>query len=63
VASLACHFARPEGYRAYRLATAVRHGNTLDGLPAKLPITAAQHLAYRSQTAGWAEDDQAIRPI
>jgi error-prone DNA polymerase len=45
VASVNCHLARREDYRVYRLVTALRQGTTLDALPAKLPITAANHLA------------------
>jgi DNA-directed DNA polymerase III PolC len=44
VASVAAHFATPEGYLTFRLLTAVRQGILLDQVPARLPITPAHHL-------------------
>jgi DNA-directed DNA polymerase III PolC len=44
VASVAAHFATPEGYPTFRLLTAVRQGILLDQVPARLPITPAHHL-------------------
>jgi DNA polymerase-3 subunit alpha/error-prone DNA polymerase len=44
VASIAAHFATPEGYPTFRLLTAVRQGILLDQVPARLPITPAHHL-------------------
>jgi DNA polymerase III alpha subunit len=44
IASVAAHFATPEGYPTFRLLTAVRQGILLDQVPARLPITPAHHL-------------------
>jgi DNA-directed DNA polymerase III PolC len=44
VASLAAHFATPDGYPTFRLLTAVRQGILLDQVPARLSITPAHHL-------------------
>jgi DNA-directed DNA polymerase III PolC len=44
VASIAAHFATPEGYPTFRLLTAVRQGLLLEQVPADLPITPAHHL-------------------
>jgi DNA polymerase III alpha subunit len=44
VASVAAHFATPEGYPTFRLLTAVRQGILLDQVPARLSITPAHHL-------------------
>lgn len=44
VASVATHFAGPEGAEVFRLITAAGRGTLLDRLPARLPITAAHHL-------------------
>src|SRR5260370_21416877 len=48
VASTAAHFAVPEEYPAFRVATTVRHGGLLDQLPRVLPITASHHLIDRT---------------
>ncbi len=44
IASVAAHFATPEGYPTFRLLTAVRQGLLLEQVPARLPITPAHHL-------------------
>src|SRR5260370_11227503 len=44
VASVAAHFATPDGYPTFRLLTAVRRGILLDQVPARLSITPAHHL-------------------
>jgi DNA-directed DNA polymerase III PolC len=44
VASVAAHFATPDGYPTFRLLTAVRQGILLDQVPARLSITPAHHL-------------------
>jgi DNA-directed DNA polymerase III PolC len=44
VASVAAHFATPDGYPTFRLLTAVRQGILLDQVPGRLSITPAHHL-------------------
>src|SRR5216684_2817258 len=43
-ASVAAHFATPDGYPTFRLLTAVRQGILLDQVPGRLSITPAHHL-------------------
>jgi DNA-directed DNA polymerase III PolC len=51
VASTAAHFATPDEYPAFRLATAVRRGMLLEQLPTRLPVTPAHHLADPDELA------------
>jgi DNA-directed DNA polymerase III PolC len=44
VASTAAHFATPDEYAVFRLATVVRQGTLLEQLPRQLPITPEHHL-------------------
>jgi len=44
VASVAAHFATPDGYPTFRLLTAVRQGILLDQVSGRLSITPAHHL-------------------
>jgi DNA polymerase-3 subunit alpha/error-prone DNA polymerase len=47
VASVAAHFATPDEYPTFRLATAVRQNTLLEQLPARLSITPEHHLAEK----------------
>src|SRR5262249_59982806 len=44
VASAAAHFATPDDYAAFRVATAVRRRTLIDRLPPVLAVTPAHHL-------------------
>jgi len=56
IASTGAHFATPEEYPVFRLATVVRQGGLLDQLPARLPIMPDHHLAGSQTLSRWFAD-------